>query len=52
MARRFSLLRLLCSGEEVETEFFSKLKGRENGQASLGRKVCAPQPVLGCLDTD
>lgn len=54
MVGHFSLLPLLYSGEAMENEFLSKLKDRdgENGQASLDRKFCAPQPVLGCLDTD
>lgn len=38
----------------MENKPCSKLKdgGGANGQASLDRKVCVPQPVLGCLDTD
>lgn len=38
----------------MENESFSKLKDkdRENGQASLDRKVSVSQPLLGCLDAD
>lgn len=52
--RLFFLLPLLYSGETMENESFSKLKDGdgESGQASLDRKVCVSQTLLGCLDAD